>query len=567
MSLISFLWADLHQNDQHDTSYFQFPRRSSYQYLRSKTRDVVFALLVLLVLHIPSVFAKRFSPLSVGLEEQTGVLEFSFGIKSESFSVSRLKVERDLPNRLKITADGVRCRRAWQRGWKAEGLKRALLYPSKSAKGRCFLKIKMERKISQEQLDSIQIIQQGASAVVRFAWKPSQLNSGVALLESNDSPSSDTDAQNEEKPSKSTRVIASKELDPNTDQEETTVNLIEEGTDIAPNEQSKPAESNPSKEESSSGIAEEAPIGELADMKVEEDRLGIQERPHSIIETVTIGQVEKARAYSPAPIILSTPISLSGDDRSETDEGFLQRASIFFGALLDREALSRGGSIWLTHTDLREQSQKLNTNHTQLSISQERLIAKHIGANLISRAQLSIDDSSQKNSLSLSVSMNPVEEDAPIAPADPGVYRVKHQVSRALIEEALQQTWVEERRDDAILRAVLVPGLGHIYRGETRLGWTYLSSSLALTFGALLSGTLGYLASKDYEGNSPSSAHRRDDANAHYDRANLLLMGVGTLYVSSLVDTIISAQDRSYLDLDRLNWDGVRQRVESRGGR
>ena len=492
--------------------------------------------------------------LAFSVEEE--VFNFRFSAADQSVDVAAIKVERDLPNRLKLTIDGHRCKRAWQKGkeWKAKGIGRALLYPSKEMKKRCFLKVRMKRKISNAQVKAIQKISVDDDVVIRFAWNPENLvraeDASIAKEET------------------SIEALPEKKIKERLDVLDDTIAQVQLGQPLTEEDSrntSNDEDGNQSEETSSAEVLEEVEAGDFPDMDLQEDKLGIQERPHRIVETVTIGQVEKARAYSPAPVIFSTPLVVSNGDYSEKEEEFLNHAALLFSELLDQEAKSRGGSIWITDPNLRQQIKLLNSNVPKLSISQERLVAEHVGANLISRTQLNFNKTDEgQTQLSLGLSMTPVNQEGTIQESDPGVYRVEHNISRAMIEEALKQTWVEEKRNEMIWRSVFLPGLGHLYRGEKRLGWTYLSSSMTLAAGAILSSTLGYLASKDYDGNSPSTAHRRQDANAHYDRANLLWMGVATLYATSLVDILVSAEDRSYLDISRLDWDKARDGFEQR---
>ena len=69
-----------------------------------------------------------------------------------------------------------------------------------------------------------------------------------------------------------------------------------------------------------------------------------------------------------------------------------------------------------------------------------------------------------------------------------------------------------------------------------------------------------YLARQDYLDSDPSTAHRRDDANAHTDRANLLLAAYGATWLASLLSTTSTAEDHSYLDLNDLNFEEIEGR-------
>lgn len=490
--------------------------------------------------------AKQQSLLNVNFSSKGDVLQFSFSSKTAPVKLDQFLIERDSPKRLKFTIDGHKCRRGWQKKWKGEGIKRSLLYPSKKTK-RCFLKVRMKRKISDDQVAAIQKMETETGVTVKFAWNP-ELIKPVPLS---------TD-QEEEPEAEFAELAPSLVTTPVDDEEKTQ----EEATDT-----NSASSQTLELKESKVDLVDEAPVGDYPNMEVARDKFGIQERPHSVIETITIGQVEKARAFSPAPVILSTPISVLDDEYSSNDELFLSRATILFTKLFDQEAKARGGAIWVLDQNLRHQVKTLNTNVPKLSLSQERLVAQHAGANLISRTQMTLTPNQGDTAyVSLAVSMEPVSEEGSLQDIDPGVYRVEHNLSKAMIEEALNQTWIEQKREEAIVRSLLLPGWGHIHRGEKRLGWTYLSMSMSLALGAIISASLGYVAAKDYEDNNPSNAHRRDDANAHYDRANLLWMGLGALYTTSLVDTFISAEDRSYIDLNRLNWDQARRTVEEKRG-
>lgn len=504
-------------------------------------------LICLFVASPQTALAKAKAPLDIQLVESDGIMNFVFIDRKSKVKLEHIQVEKDLSNRLKFTIDGHHCQRSWKKSWRAKGFKRALLYPSKKQKGLCFLKVKMRRKITDEQFRAISKEERAEEGVlVKFAWNTKALTkSNVELLEDSEkSEESDNEVTEDPKSVASTSVKTEQE-----EKDSNAVDLIDESKDQTSLENNKVP-------------PPEAEVGEFPDMEVNEDQLGIQERPHSVIETVIIGQVEKARAYSPAPVILSSPVSI--DLETESHQGvFLSRAAQLLSKLLDREALSRGGSIWVIDQGLRNQITKLNTNIPKLSLSQEKSLANHVGAQLISRAQLSINKT-QGEELSLSISMSPVKQNGVQQDSDPGIYRVKHKLSKPMLQEALKQTWIEYKREDVILRSLIVPGWGQIYQGDKRLGWTYLSSSIGLTLAALISSTFGYIAAQDYQNNNPRTAHRRDDANAHYDRANLLWLGLGTVYLTSAVDTLISAKDHSYLDINQLNWSEVRQSLEAK---
>ena len=116
LSLISFLWADHRSKDQFDGRSDQSLQSSRDQLFCRSMYLSTFAMLILMGSLISRAEANRFERLSVNFTETAEVMEFSFGAEGAALSSSQIKVERDLPNRLKMIADGVRCRRAWQRG-------------------------------------------------------------------------------------------------------------------------------------------------------------------------------------------------------------------------------------------------------------------------------------------------------------------------------------------------------------------------------------------------------------------------------------------------------------------
>ena len=131
-----------------------------------------------------------------------------------------------------------------------------------------------------------------------------------------------------------------------------------------------------------------------------------------------------------------------------------------------------------------------------------------------------------------------------------------------MIKSALDQTWIVEHRS-RYLEINLLPGWGHLYRGERRQGLTYLSAGPNKR-----SAQSSRVACSDSRHNrdEPSTAHRRDDANAHYDRANLLWMGAAIVHLTSIVDTLATARGILFsFDLSRLNWEDGRGSRTERG--
>lgn len=464
-------------------------------------------------------------------------MKISFSVDGKGFPSDAIQLSQEEPKLIKFSMDGVRCNKSWLK-WSAPDLHRVLIFPSKSQKGRCYLKVRMRKAIPKNAFEGIRSTRDEKTLTYTFSWNP--------------------------------QAVQIRDEQPSEDE----VQLVKTEVEGQPSSQvsDEEAETQPQLDERASPKASEvvlpeAPLGPSLEVSGPEDELLSRERPHSMIETVVIGQIERARAFQPAPVILSLPIEKEmGEEINSEEEQLMERSGALLTKLIDREAVSRGGSIWIADPDLRIQISRLNVNVPRLSLSQERLLASHVGAGLISRSSLRFSrEGDGEGDLILSTMMSPSEADGSISESDPGVYRVEHRISRALLEAALDDAWVTEYRSSALWRAALLPGWGHLYRGERRRGWLFMSAGLSLAGGAILSGVLGAMAASDYRENDPNTSHRRSDANAHYDRANLLWTGAAVVYLTSLVDTFVNAEDRSYLDVSRLDWERARQRAE-RGG-
>lgn len=102
---------------------------------------------------------------------------------------------------------------------------------------------------------------------------------------------------------------------------------------------------------------------------------------------------------------------------------------------------------------------------------------------------------------------------------------------------------VEETRGGAALRSALLPGWAQLHRGELGRGAAYLTLFATLLSVGVTSAALGNAAKSEYRsGDDAASLARRSDADAHYDRANGFLLGAGALWLTALVDTLVTAE-------------------------
>lgn len=109
---------------------------------------------------------------------------------------------------------------------------------------------------------------------------------------------------------------------------------------------------------------------------------------------------------------------------------------------------------------------------------------------------------------------------------------------------------VVKTRLGATIRSAVVPGWGQFYNGDTGRGIVYASAFGLTAAGAITSAVLGMQAENDYTSNRPDTVGRRDDANAHYDRTNLLLIGMGAIWTIAVADAWINGEDARTIELE-----------------
>lgn len=116
----------------------------------------------------------------------------------------------------------------------------------------------------------------------------------------------------------------------------------------------------------------------------------------------------------------------------------------------------------------------------------------------------------------------------------------------------------EQTVGGTILRSALLPGLGQIHQGHTGRGAGYLTAFVATLGAGAVSAALGASAEADYHEDDASTVSRRDDADAHYARATAFFVGAGAVWLASLVDAMVTAEDRVVYDLSAETADAAR---------
>lgn len=109
---------------------------------------------------------------------------------------------------------------------------------------------------------------------------------------------------------------------------------------------------------------------------------------------------------------------------------------------------------------------------------------------------------------------------------------------------ALSEDMVEVKTPlGAALRSAAVPGWGQVYNGDVARGITYMALFAGFAGTAIVSAVLGSQAEDEYHENKASTVEARDEGNAHYERANIGLIGLGAVWAVSVVDAWLTGED------------------------
>jgi TolB-like protein len=109
---------------------------------------------------------------------------------------------------------------------------------------------------------------------------------------------------------------------------------------------------------------------------------------------------------------------------------------------------------------------------------------------------------------------------------------------------ALSEDMVEVKTPlGAALRSAAVPGWGQVYNGDTARGITYMALFAGFAGTAIVSAVLGSQAEDEYHENTASTVDARSEGNAHYERANIGLIGLGAVWAVSIVDAWLTGED------------------------
>jgi len=460
-------------------------------------------LLPLLTLGLSASLALAAPKLQVDMQSQSGELEWLLSLGEGELDGSAVKASF-VKGRLLLEVQGVNAQRAWRDAWaKHPRVKRALIYPSKQSAEKAYVKVRFSKRVPKASQRELKVYKKGAYVVVALPLK------GVKDWSAKGRELIDFSAQESEPIAEEPAAQPQDEL-----------KLSASAATL-----DKPAAEPPQAFEDPDAHSPEP--NELT-------------RLHS---ELALAQAQVAKELSAVPRVLALPFGLL--NVSESERGPLEGYAKVSNAFLDAQMHHNADLIWIDELKVREHAELLRDEDQLISVPKARALAAHEGADFVLRTGLRFEPGRagiiRLNSQLISTMSGEVHEE------------FNYFLSEAEMKAAFEEAWRVETRNGAIWRAALFPGWGHVYRGRRASGWGYIGMGAALLGGAIISAVASKIAHDDYRVNDPMTSHRRQDANAHIDRANLLFAGFGATWLSSLLSTIASAEDRAYLDLNALD--------------
>lgn len=480
-------------------------------------------LMPLLTLGLSASLAFAAPKLKVDLEGARDEVGFVFALNEGSLEGSALKASF-VKGRLVVEVSGVKAARAWQKAWeKHPKVKRAIVYPSKSSRNKAYLKVRFASKLPQSARKGIQVTKRGGEVLVRLPWK-----GAPAWGEAPEPVAEPAPAQ--------PNVMA--DLAP----AEEPVSVKERAAALPQSDELTLGAGAATLERSATKAPQSFAAPDAHSPEPHELR-----RIHA---ELALAQTQVARSVSAVPRVLALPFGLleASGANDETLKGFARLSC----ALLDEQMIANPELLWLNSAEVRSDAEQLRYQDTMLSVPKARALAAHEGADFVIRSGLRFEPGRagivRLNTQLISTMSGEVTEE------------FNYFLSEAKMRQAFEAAWRERTRTGAITRAALFPGWGHLHQGKKAAGWGYAGVGAALAAGAVASMVASYLARQDYLESDPSTAHRRADANAHTDRANLLWAGYGATWLASLLSTVATAKDHSHIDLSSLDLEEIEGR-------
>jgi TolB-like protein len=119
---------------------------------------------------------------------------------------------------------------------------------------------------------------------------------------------------------------------------------------------------------------------------------------------------------------------------------------------------------------------------------------------------------------------------------------------------ALSSEAIEKRsRMGAVIRSALLPGWGQLYNQQSVKGYVVLGVTAGIAVATGIEIALGQLATMDYRNPANTDGTRlrqsRQDANARFTEANILLIGLGVTWAFAVLDALIFGEDFEKIDV------------------
>ena len=443
--------------------------------------------------------------LKIQFKETIQGLTFTFSTSNQSpLNLNAFSVQRDARNyRLVVKVDGVNAQRKWLKkrkrnsGWKSKKVDRALMYQSKSS-SRSILKVRMKQKIPTSVFKKKTVSTTSNGNVVIFLPWTGKLD----------------------RKSKSSKVKKTKVEDVQTAP-------VSEPTPPPPAPETPETQAEESAEEGVDFKWPEAP----------QDAKDIG----AIYREIAKEHLDLAQKARPVPRILALPF-MTGETLK------LKYSPKLSTLLLDKEFIHRDQVIWINQDQVRAQAHHLLDGESDSNKKQEEILslAQLSGADFILFGSLH-EDLNQPSFVRMNTRLFSTDGFTLLNEID---YRLSREVMGQGIDQAIHPIY----RKTSLWRSLIFPGMGHLYRNKKVKGWTYLTAATVFLIGATASSLAGWYATRDYQDESQAlfTSHRREDANAHYDRANLLWIGLASLWATSMVDNYFEAEDEIQVDLTRL---------------
>jgi hypothetical protein len=400
----------------------------------------------------------------------------------------------DQQNVLIISFDQLQIQRSWQK-LVHPLINRALLYPSKKTSTRAYLKIRLNQPLTANGMNAIKIEEdQGKIKVLipksAFVAQAQSLPLMTANPKPQDSKSQESKSVPTVELSNSGEISLSNETDVKT--------ALPPQTNAEPNENLPDAKEIIAMHEN------------LADDLYE-----------------SIQDLSKDNAVLVLPTINEDELKVS------------KTKALLSQSLMQELMSNKSHVLWLDEKRLNHYAHSLHRNQEEeYDLSDMQKLGKIAGADLAFQSKLSLKTPTQ---LILESKLYSLKDGSLIV-------HESHPLSFKMMSALEDDLIHSPTKGGAFWRSLILPGWGQIYGNQPTKGWAFLGAGLGLLAGSGASSVYGFMAEQDYNTFESQYAHRRADANMHYDRANLLLLGYGALWLSSLIDAYFSTSEETVVD-------------------